>query len=119
MLPFANLSADLEQEYLSDGVADDIITELSRNHSLFVIAFWAERYDRALKDVFAVQDEITADVTNAIVSGVAHAERRRALRKPPESLGVWEVYQRGLWHYVKFNRADNEKAREFSNVPSP
>jgi adenylate cyclase len=37
-LPFTNLSADPEQEYFSDGVADDIITELSRDRSLFVIA---------------------------------------------------------------------------------
>ena len=38
MLPFANLSGDPEQEYFSDGVAEDIITELSRNRALFVIA---------------------------------------------------------------------------------
>jgi adenylate cyclase len=38
VLPFANMSSDQEQEYFSDGMADDIITELSRNHSLFVIA---------------------------------------------------------------------------------
>src|SRR5215472_4462929 len=38
VMPFANLSADPEQEYFSDGVADDIITELSRDHALFVIA---------------------------------------------------------------------------------
>ena len=38
VLPFANVSTDPEQEYFSDGIADDIITELSRSHSLFVIA---------------------------------------------------------------------------------
>ena len=59
---------------------------------------WAERYDRALEDVFAVQDEITSAVVTAIQPAVADAELRRALRKPPESLGAWEAYQRGLWH---------------------
>ncbi len=38
MLPFANLSDNIEQEYFSDGIADSIITELSRIHRLFVIA---------------------------------------------------------------------------------
>ena len=118
VLAFTNMSGDLEQEYFSDGVADDIITELSRSRSLFVIArnssftykgravdvkqvarelgvryvvegsvrrsgsrirvtaqlidaetgnhIWAERYDRDVQDVFAVQDEITAAVTTAI-----------------------------------------------------
>ena len=59
---------------------------------------WAERYDRDLADVFAVQDEITLAVIRAIGPAVADAEQRRALRKPPESLGAWEAYQRGLWH---------------------
>src|SRR5713226_6317883 len=111
VLPFANMSGDPEQEYFADGISEDIITELSRFHSLFVIArnssftyrgqaidvrkvakdlgvryvlegsvrragtttrvtaqlvdatngrhVWAERYDRALVDLFAVQDEIT------------------------------------------------------------
>ena len=48
---------------------------------------WAERYDRDLADVFAVQDEITLAVIRAIGPALADAEQRRALRKPPESLG--------------------------------
>jgi adenylate cyclase len=165
VLPFANLSADPEQEYFSDGVADDIITELSRSHSLLVIArnssftyrgrsvdvkqvarelgvryvlegsvrrsgprvrvvaqlidagtgnhIWAERYDRALQDVFAVQDEITAAVVAAILPVVADAEQRRALRKPPENLGAWEAYQRGLWHMGRGNSTDTSRAQQF------
>ena len=74
---------------------------------------WAERYDRALEDVFAVQDEITSAVVTAIAPAVADAELGRILRKSPESLGAWEAYQRGLWHYGKANVADNERAKEF------
>ena len=74
---------------------------------------WAERYDRALEDVFAVQDEITMAVVAAIVPAVADADRRRILRKPPESLGAWEAYQRGLWHEAKQNATDNTRARDF------
>jgi adenylate cyclase len=165
VLPFANLSSDSEQEYFSDGVADDIITELSRSHSLFIISryssftyrgksidvkhvarelgvryvvagsvrrmgervrinaqltdaiagnqIWAERYDLDLTDVFAVQDQITLAVVAAIQPAIADAEIWRNLRKPPESLGAWEAYQRGLWHVGKPNSSDNERARDF------
>ena len=74
---------------------------------------WAERYDRDIEDVFAVQDEISEAVAIAIKPAIAEAELRRALRKPPESLGPWEAYQRGLWHFGKANQADNERAKEF------
>ena len=165
VLAFTNMSGDLEQEYFSDGIADDIITELSRSRSLFVIArnssftykgravdvkqvarelgvryvvegsvrrsgsrirvtaqlidaetgnhIWAERYDRALEDVFAVQDEITDAIVTAIRPAVADAEFRRALRKPPESLGAWETYLRGQWHYGQRTAADHERAKQF------
>jgi TolB-like protein len=57
---------------------------------------WAHRYDRPVNDLFAVQDEIAATVIAAILPAVSEAERRRAVRKPPESLDAWEAYQRGL-----------------------
>jgi adenylate cyclase len=167
VLAFTNMSGDPEQEYFSDGIADDIITELSRSRSLFVIArnssfaykgdaidvkqvgrelgvryvlegsvrrggqrvrvtaqlidaetgnhVWAERYDRNLTDVFAVQDEITLAVTRAIGPAVADAEQRRALRKPSESLGAWEAYQRGLWHLSQMRPEDATHARSYFN----
>src|SRR6185437_7285510 len=74
---------------------------------------WAERYDRDLSEVFAVQDEITAAVANAILPAVANVELQRALRKPPENLGAWEAYQRGLWHMSKGTSTDNAQARLF------
>ena len=165
VLPFRNLSADLEQEFFSDGIADDIITELSRSRSLLVTArnssfayrgqpanvkrvarelgvryvvegsvrrdaervrinaqlleaetgnhIWAERYDREIEQIFATQDEITLAVISAIQPAVANAEFRRSLRRPPESLGAWEAYQRGLWHMRKANPAENDQAKEF------
>ena len=165
VLAFTNMSGDPEQEYFSDGIADDIITELSRSRSLFVIArnssftykgraidirqvarelgvryvlegsvrrsggrvrvasqlidaetgnhVWAERYDRAVEDVFAVQDEITTAVVTAIQPAVADAEFRRALRKPRESLNAWEAYSRGQWHEGQNTEVDNERAKEF------
>jgi adenylate cyclase len=129
VLPFTNMSSDPEQEFVADGIAEDIITALSRYPSLFVIArnssftykgrtvdvkqvgrelgvryvlegglrkagnrirvtaqlveaetgehVWADRYDRELTDIFAVQDEITEAVTIAIAPAIAAAEHRR------------------------------------------
>jgi adenylate cyclase len=165
VLPFANMSADPEQEFFADGIAEDIITALSHYPSLFVIArnscftykgravdvkqvgrelgvryvlegglrkagnrirvtaqlieaetgnhIWAERYDRDLADIFAVQDEIATAVTTAIAPAVADAEQRRAMRKPPESLNAWAAYQRGVWHLGKNVAEDNALAQKF------
>ena len=74
---------------------------------------WAERYDRNLSEIFAVQDEITSEVTTAIVPAVTDAEQRRALRKLPENLDAWEAYQRGLWHLGKFNGTDDSPSAAF------
>jgi len=165
VLPFTNISSDPEQEFFADGIAEDIITALSRYPSLFVIArnscftykgravdvkqvgrelgvryvlegslrksgnrirvtaqlveaeagkhVWAERYDRDLADIFAVQDEITEAVTIAIAPAIADAEQHRAMRKPPGSLDAWAAYQRGLWHVSKATPDDNALAQNF------
>ena len=59
---------------------------------------WAERYDRELDDIFALQDEITETIVAAIEPELGTVERERARRRPPENLGAWGSYQRGLWH---------------------
>jgi adenylate cyclase len=165
VLAVTNMSGDQDQEYFSDGVAEDIITELSRSRSLFVIArnssftykghavdvkqvarelgvryvvegsvrrsggrvrvtaqlidaetgnhIWAERYDRHVEEVFAVQDEITTAVANAIIPAISGLEQRRALRERPDNVGAWEAYQCGLWYMGKCTAADNARARDF------
>jgi adenylate cyclase len=60
---------------------------------------WAERYDRDLEDIFAVQDEVTEAIVAAIAPEIGDVERERAQRKPPESLEAWDIYQRGLVPY--------------------
>ncbi|MDK1021882.1 MAG: tetratricopeptide repeat protein, partial [Candidatus Hydrogenedentes bacterium] len=154
VLPFDNMSGDAEQEYFSDGITEDLITELSRFRSLSVIArnstfsykgksrdvrmvatelgaryvvegsvrrfgdkvritvqlidakkgdhLWAERYDRELSDIFALQDEIATTISATIVPEIDHAEQVIARRRPPESLSAWECYQRGIWHIHQF-----------------
>ena len=75
------------------------------------VHIWADRYDRDPADIFAVQDEITKAVAGAIGPAIVDAERQRAVRKPPENLGAWEAYQRGLWHVSRHDAAENEAAR--------
>ena len=72
---------------------------------------WAERYDRDLSDIFALQDEITETLVAALQGQVGEFERERAHRKPPESLDAWESYQRGLWHLWRMDAEDLAEAR--------
>jgi adenylate cyclase len=74
---------------------------------------WAERYDRDLADIFAVQDEITEAVTIAIAPAIAAAEQQRAMRKPPGSLDAWAAYQHGLWHLGEATANDYKLAENF------
>ena len=68
---------------------------------------WAERYDRELADVFAVQDEITKAIVVAIEPQLYAAESFRAGRKPSESLDAWDLLMRALAHYWRATRQDN------------
>lgn len=163
VLPFDNMSGDPEQEYFSDGIAEDVITELSRFHALSVIArnssfqyknkspnlrivgeelnvdyviegsvrkaggrvrvtaqlietrsgihLWADRFDRDLKDMFAVQDEITTRIVGAVAPGVVAAEIQRAKRKDIASLDAWDCIMRAHWHLARFTMQDNVEAR--------
>jgi TolB-like protein len=72
---------------------------------------WAERYDRGLGDVFAVQDEITEAVVAAIEPQIFVAENFRARRKPPESLDAWGLLMRGMSHFWRMTREDNVAAQ--------
>jgi len=73
---------------------------------------WAERYDRGLADVFAVQDEITEAIVAAIEPQIFVAENFRARRKPPESLDAWGLVMRGMSHFWRMTREDNVAAQK-------
>ncbi len=164
VLPFANLNGDPSQEYFSDGLTVDIMAELVRIPSLFLIGqdsmfaykdtaatprevarelgvrhvlegavrwdekrvrvtarlvegagsrhVWAERYDRALEDVFAVQDEITEHVVTALDVALVGGEDARVVRRHlrrPQALGV---YYRGLELLHRFTQEDMARARD-------
>ena len=164
-LPFDNMSGDPEQTWFADGMVEDIITELSRFRSLFVVArnssfsyrgqardirtvgaelgvryvlegsvrgntsrvrvtaqlidaetgghVWAERYDRDIADMFAVQDEITRAVVGAIEPALLDAERQRVGRMPPGNLDAWEACHRGMWLLDRIEPEATAAAREW------
>jgi TolB-like protein/Tfp pilus assembly protein PilF len=68
---------------------------------------WAERYDRGLADVFAVQDEITQAVVAAIEPHLYAAEDVHARRKTPDNMDAWDLVMRALSHYWRVTRQDN------------
>ena len=57
---------------------------------------WAEHYDRARKDVFAVQDEITQRIVGSLVAHMGRSELVRVMRKPPDNLAAYDHYLRGV-----------------------
>jgi TolB-like protein len=71
---------------------------------------WAERYDRELGDMFAVQDEITASVAAAIEPRLLAAEGIRTLDRSPQHLGAWELVARAQTHFWRLTRADFEES---------
>ncbi|APG84800.1 adenylate cyclase [Sinorhizobium americanum CCGM7] len=73
---------------------------------------WAERYDRDLAELFALQDEIVDRVAGAIEPEMLRMETLRVRRKAPENLTAWELIFRGMWHFYQFTPAEHRCARE-------
>jgi tetratricopeptide (TPR) repeat protein len=72
---------------------------------------WADRYDREMADVFAVQDEIARTITGELAPGIIAAEMQQARRKDPSQLDAWDCTMRAHWHIRRFTREDLADAR--------
>jgi adenylate cyclase len=72
---------------------------------------WAETYDRQLRDIFAVQDEITQAIVGSINPALREAEVARVAHKEPRNLDAYDLAMRGWWHWFKFTEDENTKAR--------
>jgi TolB-like protein len=72
---------------------------------------WANRYDRDLEDVFALQDELTETIVGAIEPELGKAERARVRTKRPDNMDAWDVYQRGMAHLYRYTKSDLDQAR--------
>jgi adenylate cyclase len=152
VLPFTNMSGDVEQEYFSDGITEDIITDLSKVSALAVTSrnsafmykgkhvdvpkvarelkvdhvlegsvrkaggrvritaqlvngssndhVWAERYDRDLNDIFALQDEISEAIVKALKLKLLPAERQAIQQRGTESVEAYNLYLMARQLYV-------------------
>ena len=162
VLPFNNMSGDSEQEYFSDGITEDLITDLSRVPGLLVIArnstftykgravnvsdvgrelgvryvlegsvrkagdrvrvnaqlvdaatghhLWAQRYDRDLEDIFAVQDELTGTIVAALEVHITE----RDPTPPTRDLEAYDIYLRAISLNV-YDKPSAIQARELLN----
>ncbi|MDB5481559.1 MAG: Adenylate cyclase [Caulobacteraceae bacterium] len=158
VLPFANMSGDLEQEYFSDGISEDIITDLSKVSALSVVArntaftfkgksvkvpdvardlnvshvlegsvrkagnrvritaqlidgaagdhVWAERYDRDLTDIFALQDEISEAIVKALKLKLLPEEKQAIERRGTDSVEAYDLYLMARSYYLTGNGGD-------------
>ena len=72
---------------------------------------WAERYDRDLEDIFAVQDEITENIVTSVGPEFFSAEMQRAQRKEVRSLDAWDYVMRASSHHSRYTRKDVAEAQ--------
>jgi adenylate cyclase len=72
---------------------------------------WAEQYDRDLRDIFALQDEITEAIVGTMAPELLKFEAERAARGPVENLDAWEHALKAYWYFSRITRDDNAKAR--------
>ena len=71
---------------------------------------WTEQYDRSLDNFLQLQDDITRDVVTELDHLIEQHEIAKAFSTPPDNLGAWELYHRGLWHFTRTNLAGIEEA---------
>jgi adenylate cyclase len=72
---------------------------------------WAEHYDRELRDIFALQDEIIETIVESIEPRIRDYEPERAIRQNPRNLDAWDCAQRAWWQANKLTKDDNARAR--------
>src|SRR6266850_4414983 len=163
VLPFNNMSGDPEQEYFSDGITEDIITDLSKVSGLFVVArhtaftykgkpvkvqqvgrelgvdyilegsvrkagtqvrvsgqlisardgdhLWADRFDRDLTGIFAIQDEITHAIVDQLKIKLLPREKKSIAQMPTESVEAYTYYLRGRDFLHRYSKRYFELAR--------
>ena len=163
VLPFNNMSGDPEQEYFSDGITEDIITDLSKVSGLFVVArntaftykgravkvqgvgqelgvsfvlegsvrkagsrvrvtgqlinakdgghVWADRFDRDLTDIFAIQDEITHAIVEQLKVKLLPQEKKSIAQAPTDNVEAYTYYLRGRQFLQRHSKSYYQLAR--------
>jgi adenylate cyclase len=164
VLPFVNMSEDPKQEYLGNGITEDLITDLAKLSGLFVISrhsaftykgkdvkvqdasrelgvryvlagsvqrandevrvtvqlidattgyhLWSERYERSLKNIFALQDEIVRKIVVHLALRLTDVELEQLERTYPVNIEAYEYQHRGMEHWFRSTKDDNAQARQ-------
>jgi TolB-like protein/DNA-binding winged helix-turn-helix (wHTH) protein/Tfp pilus assembly protein PilF len=164
VLPFKNLSEEPEQEHFSDGLTEDLITDLSKISGLFIISrntvftykgkavttrevskelgvryvldgsvrkvgdqvrvttqlvdattdthLWGEHYDRSLKDIFTLQDEIRQKIVTTLKLQLTLMEQGYQVRKRTDNLEAYDYYLRGMVFFWRITKEANIEARQ-------
>ena len=164
VLPFTNMSADAENEYFTDGMAEEIINALSKIHSLGVASrtstfaykgktedireigkklevsavlegsvrrsgnkirvsaqlihvhngyqLWADKYDREMEDVFAIQDEIAQNIVKALRVVLSEDEKKAIEKVKTGNVEAYDYYLRGRKSFHQYRRTSLETARQ-------
>jgi TolB-like protein/class 3 adenylate cyclase/Tfp pilus assembly protein PilF len=114
-LKAGELNADLGVRYALQGSVrrdgDRVRVTATLSDAMTGVQLWADRYDGEVKDVFAVQDDITRKVVGTLAIKLSDIERQRSLAKPPENLQAYDYVLRGWDHNRRNTRADNREAR--------
>jgi adenylate cyclase len=170
VLPFQNMSGDSEQEYFSDGISEDITTDLSKISSLGVVArntaftfkgrsvdvaevartlnvshvlegsvrkaggrvritaqlidgatgdhVWAERYDRDLEDIFAIQDEISRAIVDALKLKLLPEEKKAIEQRGTTSAEAYNFYLLARQYWVTGNHGDPRREERVMRIAS-
>lgn len=170
VLPFQNMSGDSEQEYFSDGISEDITTDLSRISALGVVArntaftfkghsvdvtevakklnvshvlegsvrkaggrvrinaqlidgatgehVWADRYDRDLEDIFAIQDEISKAIVEALKVRLLPEEKKALERRGTNSAEAYNLYLLARQYWITGNHGDPGREERVMRISS-
>ena len=170
VLPFQNMSGDVEQEYFSDGISEDITTDLSKVSALGVVArntaftfkgrainvcdvarqldvshvlegsvrkvggrvrinaqlidgatgdhIWAERYDRDLEDIFAIQDEISKAIVDALKLKLLPREKKAIEQRGTQSAEAYNLYLLARQYWVTGNVGDLRREERVMRICS-
>ena len=168
VLPFQNMSGDAEQEYFSDGISEDITTDLSKVSALGVIArntaftfkgqsvdvcevakklgvshvlegsvrkaggrvrinaqlidgtsgdhIWAERYDRDLEDIFAIQDEISKAIVRALKLKLLPEEKKAIEKRGTTNVEAYNLYLLARQYWITGNHGDPRREERVMRI---
>jgi adenylate cyclase len=168
VLPFANMSGDPEQEYFSDGISEDITTDLSKISALEVIArntaftfkgqscdvsevarklgvshvlegsvrkagsrvritaqlidgrtgghLWADRFDRDLTDIFAIQDEISKAIVEALRVKLLPSEKKAIENRGTTDADAYNLYLMARQQWIGGNHGDPRREESVARI---